>query len=778
MSRRYAALSSLLTWAAVWLALLSWRSFTADPPAYLMPSALVGAVIVGVGAAAQALRLRTPLVLLAQLVIGGAAADIAVFGNPVPLSGGAREHVVHVFDTAYDTVMQTDLPVRVGDGGIAPYLLFGAAAAFFLADLLANRLHHPPVAGLVLLAVFSVPFSVVGGGVSWWVFALTAAGFLGLLVLQQTERIAHWGRHLDDTATAGIAADPPGVRAPVLAVGPGAIGLAATALAVVIPIFVPTLHLDLSGFGPGSGGGGPIRVTNPSVGMYDDLKSRSDTPLVYVRVKHGVTTPPSYLRIATLTSFNGTEWTPGGRSIPPSHTARHSFDPPEGDASLLGEPTTYSLTATPDFQSKWLPTFYYTTQIDAAGDWRYDDDTLDFIAGESGGGLTTAGETWTVTSAPVEPTQSRLLAAPFGAGGVPAAYTDLPNLPAEIGRIAREKTDGQSTPFGKAVALQEWFHSSGEFRYSLDRPGGTGRNDLLHFVTDEKVGYCQQFATAMAAMARELGIPARVAVGFLNPTSDGAGGYVFRGRDMHAWPELWFQGVGWVRFEPTPAAADTSVPGYTVGVLGRGADDGAGSQATDGPQTQPTQTARPPRPGDLNQQGAKADPSTNPSATRHEDGHGGLIAVLVVVGLLVVAGVVLAVPAWVRRRRRSRRLGAGPEEAWAEVRDTARDLGIPWSDDLSPRSSGQRLVARIPERDARGALERVVVAVERGRYARVPSQEAVGDDVRLLLESLEESAEPGRRRRALLWPRSVFSAGRQRPSARPEQERQLVDHMG
>ncbi|MEP9380940.1 DUF3488 and transglutaminase-like domain-containing protein [Nocardioides sp. KR10-350] len=780
MPRLHGALVALVTWLTVLLALLSWRSFTADPPAYVVPSAVVGAIIVGVGYAGDLLRLRRPLALLAQVVIGGAATDVAVFGNPVPIGSGAREHVVDVFNTAYDTVMRAPLPVPVGDGGIAPYLILGAAAAFLLADLLVRALRRPPLAGLVLLAIFSVPFSIVGGGVAWWVFALTAAGFLGLLVLQESERVSRWGRRLDDRSVAGIAPDN-GVLGSAFSAGPGAIGLVATALAVVVPVFVPTLHLDLSGFGPGGSGSGPIRVTNPTVGMYDDLRNQSDTALVDVRVTDGADVAPSYLRIATLTSFNGSEWSPGGRSIPPDHTARTRFSPPEGDAKLLGASSTYRLTATNEFDSRWLPTFYYTTQIEAAGDWRYDSDTLDFISGDTSNQLSTAGETWTLTAAPVSPSEQALLDAPFSTGGVPSLYTSLPDLPAQFGRIAREKTADQTSPFAKAVALQSWFHDSGEFRYSLNRPGGTGGNDLLHFVTDQKVGYCQQFATAMAAMARELGIPARVAVGFLHPVRASDGSYVFRGRDMHAWPELWFQGVGWVRFEPTPngPGIDTDLPAYTIGVLG-GDGTGTAPEATEAPSVGPTQTARPPRPGDLQQRGDQQGQADKDKADAGDHGHAGVIALVSVVGVLALGGVAVGVPLWVRLRRRSRRLAGGPEEGWAEIRDTARDLRLPWSDDLSPRASGRQLAASVIGEQARAALDRVVVAVERSRYARVASREPVGEDVRAVVEALAESADPRVRRRLLLWPRSVVAPRRRvRAVQQPEQvEHHLVDHMG
>ncbi|MGM3293757.1 transglutaminase-like domain-containing protein, partial [Escherichia coli] len=84
---------------------------------------------------------------------------------------------------------------------------------------------------------------------------------------------------------------------------------------------------------------------------------------------------------------------------------------------------------------------------------------------------------------------------------------------------------------------------------------GNGGDELEEFLTDDedgRTGYCEQFASAMAVMARSLGIPARVAMGFLEPTEEGRGQWVYSTDDLHAWPELYFAGQGWVRFEPTP----------------------------------------------------------------------------------------------------------------------------------------------------------------------------------------------------------------------------------
>lgn len=767
-----------VTYASVMVALLSWMSFADDVGAYSRPIGVIGLVVVGVGVLGRATRVPRFLLAGVQLLLGLCLANLWVFGTIAPVTSAQRAHVSDLLNSAYDVAYRFDLPLQVGHGGVLPYLVYGGLAAVLVADVVACSLRRPPLAGLVLLAVFGVSFSLVGGGVPWWIFALTAAGFLVLVGLHESDRIAHWGQRLDDHAVAGIAADtgPSDARARGVDVGPGAIGVAATALALVVPVFIPTLHLDLSGFGPGGDGSGPIHVTNPTVGMYNDLHQQSDTPLVTVtRTKGGDGSAPSYLRIATLNSFNGSEWSPGDRQIPSSNSAHASFGPPMSDPGLLGKRTTYRFTATSNFESSWLPTFVYTTQIDADGQWRYDDSTLDFIAASHG--LTTAGQTWTATSAPLEPTSQELLDAPGGTGGVSSIYTELPPMPAKIAQIAREKTAGETTPFEKAVALQDWFHSSGEFTYSLRRPGGTATRDLLHFVTDEKVGYCQQFATAMAAMARTLGIPSRVAVGFLHGEQAGDDSWVFRGRDMHAWPELWFPTVGWVAFEPTPPDAHTSLPSYTVGVLGgKGAAGASGDLSPSesaAPQERPTKGTNP-----VTQTPRKTDRSAHDASTR-QSGHTTAIALgSTLLGLAVIVGL-LALPSGLRRRRRQRRLAGGPEAGWREVRDTARDLRLAWSDELSARESGLRLARSLVDRECREALERLVVAVERGRYARTPSMEPVGDDVRRVVTALTQSADPGVRRRAALWPRSVTSRRHRRSVERPEQiDRRLVDHMG
>ena len=130
---------------------------------------------------------------------------------------------------------------------------------------------------------------------------------------------------------------------------------------------------------------------------------------------------------------------------------------------------------------------------------------------------------------------------------VPASYLALHGLAQSVVKAA-----GAKTAFQDAVALQDWLSAGGGFRYTLNAPTVISESGLANFLDHTKRGYCQQFSFAMAALARLLGIPARVAIGFTSGTPVAGNQWVVTTHDAHAWPELYFQGFGWLRFEPTP----------------------------------------------------------------------------------------------------------------------------------------------------------------------------------------------------------------------------------
>lgn len=163
--------------------------------------------------------------------------------------------------------------------------------------------------------------------------------------------------------------------------------------------------------------------------------------------------------------------------------------------------------------------------------------------------------------------------------GVAQLYLALPELPARIGELAQEVTAGAATPYDQALALQDYLR---QFSYDLAvAPPPAGRDVVDYFLFDAQRGYCDYYASALVVMARTLGIPARLAVGYTSGSYDPAArGFVVREQDAHSWPELYFPQIGWVSFEPTaampPPTRETPADPLAAGAAG---DDGAAAAA-------------------------------------------------------------------------------------------------------------------------------------------------------------------------------------------------------
>jgi transglutaminase-like putative cysteine protease len=140
------------------------------------------------------------------------------------------------------------------------------------------------------------------------------------------------------------------------------------------------------------------------------------------------------------------------------------------------------------------------------------------------------------------------------------------DLPPDILQVARRQTLGATTDFERAWLLQYWFRDSDDFIYSTDVSTGHGALVLEEWLTDPlslnyRTGYCEQFAASMAVLGRALGIPSRVVWGFtpgrVQTQADGTEIIVVRDNNAHAWVEMWMNGFGWVKFDPTPRGDGT-----------------------------------------------------------------------------------------------------------------------------------------------------------------------------------------------------------------------------
>jgi transglutaminase-like putative cysteine protease len=254
-------------------------------------------------------------------------------------------------------------------------------------------------------------------------------------------------------------------------------------------------------------------------------------------------------------------------------------------------------------------------------------------------------------------------------------YLELPDdLPNVIGLNARAATELATTPMEAARALENYFHTSG-FRYSLTAPSQEGYDgdsaEVVAQFLEAKSGYCVHFAAAMTLMAREVGIPARIAVGYSpgRPVSNSGASTTFsvRADQLHAWPELWIDGIGWMGFEPTVSAG--SAPRSTSA-----SPSASPSAAASASATASTAASSP---------GATPSFTPSPTASSQNDAAGQappwplIWAAVGLVGLALIGSMPWLVRAIIRRRR----LGAGLAGVWREVHATAADLGLanpPW----------------------------------------------------------------------------------------------------
>ncbi len=253
-------------------------------------------------------------------------------------------------------------------------------------------------------------------------------------------------------------------------------------------------------------------------------------------------------------------------------------------------------------------------------------------------------------------------------------FDDLPDLPPGLVQIARRQTAGASTPFEAAWLLQHWFRDSGEFEYSTEVSTGHGALNLDAWLDDEesenfRTGYCEQFAAAMAVLGRAVGIPSRVVWGFtpgsVEQQPNGTELIIVRDRNAHAWVEMWMDGFGWVRFDPTPRNDDALPDSITADF-----DPAPYLPQSDGPLTLD-------QPGFFESQFEEG--LTDFAAPTDGTGPGFRLSrawlAIPVLALLIGLIPILKV---LRRRRRIKRLHEGDvTAAWEEIVDRLTDLRTP-----------------------------------------------------------------------------------------------------
>ena len=609
--------------------------------------------------------------------------------------------------------------------GIMFLLCLGIGVLAIAADAAAVTRRLPVLAGLPLAVVLGIPAFIGIRLTDLTVFLLAAIAWLVLLRAGQPLR--QTGRALG-------------------------LGAVAVLVALAAPLALPTVDESQA---TGDAFGGYLAGVNPVLNLGDDL--RRQLPRTVLRYS-SLTDSPTYLRLVSLQNFTAETWEPDPADIQRDNRPA-AIGPVPGLAADVGVENETTWIDVLNLGSPWLPVPYPVTGVSGLrGDWFWDADDLTLTSPDGAA----RGEEYRAASLLVQPTPQQLTSAGSVVPPGFEKYLELPgNLPEIIAATAEDVAGSATSNYGMAVALQEFFRN-GTFAYSETAPvqegyDGNGMEVLATFL-EARSGYCIHFASAMAVMARTLGIPSRVAVGFLpgekeSELVEGRASFRVTTRDVHSWPELYFAGIGWTRFEPTPGLgfvptyADEATPGVPVPP-----SDPTDPTAAPTPTPSPTAIAPP------------VDPD-GPSAS--ENAAARSLAWLWPAMIALAALLLLLAPAVVRALQRSirmRRLARGSPAAttgWRELLQTAEDLGVDIAATATPRRAAYAIATagRLGDADA-DALEKTLLVVERQSFAR-PGPHASGPvqaaQVERILARLRAAAGLRARVRAALAPRSIWS---------------------
>jgi transglutaminase-like putative cysteine protease len=627
----------------------------------------------------------------------------------------------------------------------APLMLAAVTASWtaaFSTHALAIRAGSPLLAILPSLALVGFADTVLEDGARpiYAVAFLLAA--LAVVFVDGLRRVRQWGP---------IWSPPRGHRLGAVAWrGARPVALVVLLAALLVPGLLPGFRSEaLVDFSTNGADG--VRL-DPFVSIQAQLQ-RKDPVDLYEVTGTGRT---AFSRLYSLDQFDGLTWSSSDPNAEGGQVLSLPTDLPQNVPVSSSAPTlTQRFRVLTDIDDQWLPMAYPPESVSGPFDTlRYDSELgTAFVEG----GLD-AGTEYSVVSRVVAPTPEELDLVRFEPAVRYGKYTFVPDtVDPRVKELAEKWAGDATTPYRRVLAIQDHFRD-GSFHYDQDVDPVADADALLHFLTVSRTGFCQQFATSMAIMVRELGYPARVAVGYRDEIPEGDT-YVVRSSDAHAWVEVFFPGTGWLPFEPTTGRSNpVGVAGTYLnplpeqrdgpGQLPGGVDSALGGQAGEGACTTAEGGTLPPllcrdaeNAGRVRGAGGELPPGflggiDAPTETRSRDDHGYSIPYRwILLGLLAVAGVlVVVVPVvkWVARRRALRRSRAPRElvlSAYRVFDGRAADLGLGRREGETLEEYRDRISAGVTLSD--GHLSRLTSAVARAAYApEAPTEDEAREAVR------------------------------------------------
>ena len=730
-------------------------------PTWLSRTLLLLVVVALSGISARALVLRGWQVVTVQLVCVVLATS-AIYGQGHLWHGLPTFETLGVADKLIREAIKTS-QTYTAPAPTTPGLIFVVSAALALValavDYLAVTRRSPSLAGLPLLSAFLA--SAANSGVSLPVYFFLAAAVMWLVLVarQGSAILRRWGTTVTVARTpARGTIDSEGLyRYSAMA---RTLGAAALVAAIATPVLLPQLppKFFLSGLGrsssatgTGTGAGG----FSLNIDLAVDLNEQSTAPVLQYTTADSAPPP---LRVA-VTSFYRSQpgvWRPFGEPTPALST---NPDIPEPIGLSPDVPKRrYTMTfARNMLNDPNLAVPYPLIDADLGGiAWGADNQTQSVRVAES-------PDSYTASYWRLEPTAAMLQNTPPLSDADRTRFAidltlDGPSA-GKVTALSEQLTAGKASDYDKAMAIQQYLRADGGFTYSLtlappakDASGNdAGYDPLTNFLVTKK-GYCVQFATAMVMMSRAAGIPAHIALGFL-PGTRANGVWTVIASDAHAWPELYLDGLGWTRFEPTPSRAAPpayATPSTTGGTLNGGGTAGGATAPAPG-RTSRLDVGNLPTSG-----GSSQGVSLSPASVFRWLTHGwGAVLFGSLVGLFGSLVVPLAAR-WRRRRDliTARTAAQRVEVQWGFLTSSLSDLGIPPAPSRTPRQLRAYYEQEaLLDAEASAALGRAVQTLERSRYAgSAPAPDGLADDVRHVLRGAAATRRASDRLRAALWP--------------------------
>jgi transglutaminase-like putative cysteine protease len=622
----------------------------------------------------------------------------------------------------------------------------------FLADWAAFRLWSTVEAVIPATTVFI--FCSVLGSITHRIDAV-AVYLCGLLAFVLLHRIAR-----QETSAGWLTADIRRGSNAALIVGAG---LAVTAIiaGLVVGTRLPGTNSPSLFDWRGNGGRPGSRVTlSPLVDIQDRLTNKSAVEVFTVK-----SDVHANWRMTSLDTFKGDIWSSSGKYSGADGSLNSSL--PEA----VGTRSAQQVYNVENLKMLWLPAAFKPVSIDSHMEVRYqsDSDTLIVDSQPDSDGLT-----YTVQSALPVYDLAKLQAATSNVpDDIASRYLALPDDFSQKAKSeAIKHTQGATSPFQKAKMLTDWFRSA--FTYDLTVPKGHGESAIEKFLSDDPVyghrGYCEQFAGTYAAMARSLGIPSRVAVGFTTGDADPSAPNLYHvfGANAHAWPEVYLGENGWVAFDPTPGRGIPGAESYT-GIPEQQAAPLATTTTTPGgttPGSGTTLVAAPPTseiPPELLTSGPDAAPEPETSGWAAPVQAARVTGLSLILAALLFGAYAFLVITMKSSRRRQRRNGAENPSAevfvaWRESVEALELLGITHYPTETHEEFAQRARPRLDE--AGEAFVGLAHDMDAAAYA----PEILTEDVanrserasKLVIKLVREKTETRRQWYSLLDPRPLL----------------------